>query len=657
MEFDNYPVSFYNRREEEWQGIAVDTLGAIENLSGLPFACVNGPDENPEAIVDKMISGRAVMSAEIIRTASRDREYLISNPYQTDYYAFISPVSMRQLDLIDVDRLKVGVIKRTSGEEVFRELFPSHKLLTAYESRIDAIDALRDGEIDVIMGTRNLLLCITNYLEFTGFKANLVLQRPYESAFGFNREQVLLESIINKAQGFVDTGRIVDGWTRRVFDYSGALAKAQKPFLIGASVLLGAALLLVIILLLRNRKMALSLEKTVEERTHELEVQTMAATVASRAKGEFLARMSHEIRTPLNAIIGMTQIARKSPDASKKDESIAEIETASHHLLGILNDVLDMSKIESGKFAIVRESFDLAGAMYEINQIVSQRCTEKNIRFTPVFDIPFGSWVLGDKLRLKQVLINILGNAVKFTPEGGTIEFSVKCESAIDAFRCLRVHYLVTDSGIGIKEEQMANLFNAFEQADKTISVRFGGTGLGLAISQNLVKLMGGLITVQSEYGRGTSFKFTLNMDLAEAGAEKSAPAEALPDFSGKRVLLVEDIEINRLILKELLESTHVQIEEAADGRKGVDKFMGMPAYYYNLIFMDIQMPNMDGLEAAAAIRKLPRIDARSVPIIAMTANAYKEDIDKAKEAGMNAHLAKPIDINEVIKTMSAYLR
>ncbi|GHV85307.1 hypothetical protein AGMMS50230_09150 [Spirochaetia bacterium] len=664
MENDNYPVIFYNERDGEWQGIAVDTLKKIEELSGLTFTYVNSANDSLEKIIGLFYSGQAVMTMELIRSAEREQQFIFSeNPYQTDYYAFISPVNKVDVTLSDIPYKRIGLISGTAYEAMFHELFPNHRETVVYQDRLAAIRGLEEGEVDLLMGTRNLLLCITNYMEKTGYKAALVLFRPYEVTFGFNQNETTLASIINKTQPLINTSRIVDNWTRRVFDYSGALARAQAPFLAGASIILGAVLFFIVILFMRNRQMARNLEKTVELRTHELkergeqlEVQTQAARVASQAKGEFLARMSHEIRTPLNAIIGMTKIARRAEQTVKKDDSLDEIAAASSHLLGILNDVLDMSKIESGKFAIIDEPFGIEGAMNEVAQIIHLRCEEKHLAFSTNFSWPGNPWVRGDKLRLKQVLINLLGNAVKFTPEGGNIVFSVCCVKETPQAGKISLRFLVSDSGIGMNAGQMKNLFNAFEQADNTIAVRFGGTGLGLAISQNLVKLMGGLITVESQYGKGSSFEFTLNMEQTEEETVRTAQPGEIPKLTGKRILLAEDIDINRLILKELLSETHLEIDEAADGKEAVEKFAAASPCYYDLIFMDVQMPNMDGHEATRTIRALPRKDAEVIPIIAMTANAYKEDIDKALEAGMNGHLAKPIDINDVMSVLVKWI-
>ena len=309
------------------------------------------------------------------------------------------------------------------------------------------------------------------------------------------------------------------------------------------------------------QKMALQksnddLEATVYERTRELEEQTTAAKVASRAKSDFLARMSHEIRTPMNAIIGMTKIARKSVDLEKIAGSLEEIETASAHLLDLLNDILDMSKIESGKFLLAHENFFLIKAMEETAQFISLRCRDKNIQFyTNYTDMPPVA-IFGDKLRLKQILINLLGNAVKFTPEGGKINFLL--ENKIETGRRISVGFTVEDNGIGMSVEQVSRLFTVFEQTDSTIAVHYGGTGLGLAISQNLVGMMGGEISVKSSKEKGSVFYFTLTFEKSGVQAEPlHITGHTLPDLQGKRILLVEDIEINRIIITELHPVSH----------------------------------------------------------------------------------------------------
>jgi len=396
------------------------------------------------------------------------------------------------------------------------------------------------------------------------------------------------------------------------------------------------------------------LEETVQARTKKLQEQTEAAKVASRAKSTFLASMSHEIRTPLNAIIGMVQVAQKSKDCEKTMTALDEIGTASDLLLDILNDVLEMAQIENGKLKLVNEFFSLNDTLREIENIFLQKCLDNQLVFsTNRKTLPKLS-VLGDRLHLKQVFTNLLGNAVKYTPEGGHVDFEIITEEENDEF--VKVKFSIKDTGIGMNETQMEKLFHAFEQTDSSIGVNYGGSGLGLAISQGIVQQMGAKIHLESVQGKGSIFHFTISFEKEKQPEAITKLNQETPDLNGKRLLLVEDVEINRMIMIELLKETGVIVEEAQDGQIACDMVSNSEENYYDFIFMDIRMPVMDGYEATQVIRNMDRKDTGSIPIIAVSANSYKEDIEKSLAFGMNEHLTKPVEIPVIFDTLNRYL-
>jgi signal transduction histidine kinase/CheY-like chemotaxis protein len=534
-----------------------------------------------------------------------------------------------------------------------------------------------------------------------------------------------------------------------------------------------------------------------KEMTDSLVAVKDAALKATRVKSDFLSRMSHEMRTPMNAIIGMTNIAEGTDYKEKLKFCLSTIETSASHLLNLINDVLDMSKIEAGKMELNVGPFDMEKMLMKVCNILEDKFEQKEQTLRVVIKKGMPLRYIGDEMRLSQVVTNLFSNAVKFTPEKGKILLTV--EEIERREKRSRLHFVVSDNGIGMTPRQMERLFNAFQQADASIARRYGGTGLGLAISQKIVEHMNGHIEVDSELGKGSTFTFDVEierdpqqengdiwnrfsppeiralivdadpdsleqfktitdqfgvhsetaadvvtaMSLASAAVQNgdpydvvfldydlpgegviemirsldpsinkntvvvvtsflkwnkieqkakeagvcrflakplfpssvrkaienllegekrreeppNEPAERALDLSGKRILLADDVEINRLIVKDLLEDTNVNIDEAEDGEKALSMFNRSPENYYDMVLMDIQMPGIDGYEAARLIRKLMRPDALNVPIVALTANVYKEDIEKALEAGMNGHLAKPIDIDEVRNLLAEQLR
>ena len=407
-----------------------------------------------------------------------------------------------------------------------------------------------------------------------------------------------------------------------------------------------------------------NMESELRKTQSELYSAVNEANKANEHKGEFLARMSHEIRTPMNAIIGITNIVlRKLGDIENEEideitdikRNVNHIETSSKHLLGLLNDILDITKIEAGKIEISEETVEISKLVDTVVNIIKPRCEEKNINFEIKFDSFDPSLFFTDPLRLRQVLINLLGNAVKFTPEIGKVEFRIE-NKGTEGNKTL-VEFTVRDSGIGISEETLAIIFKPFEQGGSNISKKYGGTGLGLSISNRIVQQMGGDISVTSKIGVGSKFSFAISLLHSEnAMSGHGKIVDIKNKFIGKRALLVDDVEINRIIVRSLLEITGIDITDACDGVEAVQKFSDSCENEFDIVLMDVQMPNMDGYEATEAIRSLPRADAEFVPIIALTANAFKDDIDRAREHGMNAHIAKPIEMDNLSQILIKYL-
>ncbi|MDR3011800.1 MAG: response regulator [Chitinispirillales bacterium] len=394
-----------------------------------------------------------------------------------------------------------------------------------------------------------------------------------------------------------------------------------------------------------------------EDREKMLEAALEQAAAASKAKGEFLSTMSHEMRTPMNAIIGMTAIGKKAEAINQKNQALNKIGDASSHLLGVINDVLDMAKIEANKMELAPTEYHFERMLEKMTTVISFRIDEKQQQLTVNVDGNIPRFIVGDEQRLAQVVTNLMSNAVKFTPPNGTIKLNASLVGETDDVCELRIE--VIDSGIGISPEKQAKIFQAFEQAESGTSREYGGTGLGLVISKRIVELMEGKIWVESELGKGANFIFTVKArrsqrcDSDDAIHSQSEKTGAIMDgkLDGKRMLLAEDVEINREILVALLEDTKIIIDCAENGKDALEMATAN-ADKYDIVFMDVQMPRMDGHEAARQMRNA----GMKLPIIAMTANVFKEDIDACLAAGMDGHLGKPLDIDKVLETLHKYL-
>lgn len=412
------------------------------------------------------------------------------------------------------------------------------------------------------------------------------------------------------------------------------------------AVVLGVLLIVIVAAFYKSRLAARSIAEITSLNT-ELES-------ATRAKSDFLSNMSHDIRTPINGIMGMTEIAKKVEGNPQKTlECLNKIEGSAHHLLSLVNDVLDMTRIERGKIEILSKPIDIRTILDNCFSIIKGQTNGKNLNLISEINCTH-PYLLGDDLHLRQILINILGNAVKFTPEGGTIW--MRCNELERTEDEVTLSFEIEDTGIGMSADFLPTIFDAFTQDKAGANSQFVGTGLGMAITKQFTELMGGKIDVESQEGKGSKFTVVIPFKLNK-NPEMEQKEDVSQDIQGVRLLVAEDNALNMEIVVELLSDAGAIITQAENGQRAVDLFTQNPPDTFDAILMDIMMPVMNGLEATKAIRALQRDDARHIPIIAMTANAFENDIQETRSAGMNAHLSKPIVIGDVIKTIAYYTR
>ena len=383
------------------------------------------------------------------------------------------------------------------------------------------------------------------------------------------------------------------------------------------------------------------------------------ADAANKAKSAFLLSISHDIRTPMNAIIGFTNIALHQNTVSDIHDSLEKVQKSSNHLLSLLNDVLDFTRIESGKVTISPEPVDITQLTDNVQAIMNGLLYNRDLKFEVHREIPMNTYVLADVVRIREVLVNLLGNAVKFTKDGGKITLDISSYPGADEKHII-TRYVVRDNGIGMSEEFQKKLFDPFSQEDDANArTQYKGTGLGMAITKKYVDMMGGSIAVESKKGVGSTFTVEIPLELQEQVIQSEQKQHLNRDLTGIHVLMAEDNDLNAELATIILEDAGMTVTRASDGKEVVDLFKNHPRGTYDLILMDIMMPNMDGHQAAKAIRALgiERSDAVTIPIIALSANAFIDDIQESLDSGMNDHISKPINMEELIDTITKYIK
>jgi len=664
-EYYNYPVSFFNTHENAWQGIVFDMIPKIEELTGLTFTLINDKDTEWPELVRMLEEGEAHMSAEMIRSHDRIGRFLWpEQPTLVDYYTLVSKHTLPNKSINEIMDVKVGLVWGSVYSEIFKRWFPDHRNTVEYISSNAAFNGLELGEVDMVMSSQHRLLAITHYNEFVGYKANIIFDYKSESRFAFNINEGILCSIVDTALEMLDSRAVADQWMRKTYDYRSKVAEAQRPWLIGSSLLLLSVVLLLFILIIRTRKEGMKLEGLVRERTeklnkyqNELKAALNTAKAASKSKSSFLANMSHEIRTPMNSIIGFSELAMDDTASKKTKDYLDNIKTNAEWLLQIINDILDISKIESGKMELEKIPFDMHDLFSSCRTLVMPKAVEKGIMLHFYAEPSVGRKPLGDPTRLRQVFINLLSNAVKFTNTGIV---KLVTDVVTVSGNTITFHFEVKDSGIGMTARQIDLVFEPFAQGESGTTRKYGGTGLGLPITKSIIEMMGGNLFVESTPGIGSRFYFDLTFDTVDVTKEEffekkvSLKEIEKPAFEGE-VLLCEDNFMNQQVICEHLLRVGLKTVVAENGKIGLDlvaERQQKNEKQFDLIFMDMHMPIMDGLEASTQILKL----ATGIPIIAMTANVMADDRDVYNRSGLNDCVGKPFTSQELWRCLLKYL-
>ena len=535
--------------------------------------------------------------------------------------------------------------------------------ITEYDTQAEAAEAVEKGNADCFVSNSGTA---SRYLENKKFHS-IFLTKPGNASFAVRRGNHELLSILNKTLMTMPTEKL----SGAVISYSTALKKVTiwdfiRDNLMTVAVSSTIFLLLVLLVNLRFLKksrraeakerqaavQARELNRKLEEKQRELQTALVEAQSAVKAKTTFLNNMSHDIRTPINGIIGMLAILEKNgDDPERTKDCLNKISISSHLLLSLINDVLEMAKLESGTAILTNESIDLNQTCNEVTETVRFQAEAAGITVKAEHDDYRGVRVFCSALHLKKVLMNLFANSIKYNKPGGSIYVSMKtAERTEDRLVC---EFKIADTGIGMTEDFVKNkLFVPFVQADNSPRTKYMGTGLGMPIVKEIVERIGGSVSVESKLGEGSCFTVLLPFKLDRSEPSAAAEDGLTADISGLSLLLAEDNELNAEIAQTLLEDAGAKITLVTDGKQAADRFGGSPAGTFDAILMDIMMPVMDGLEATRTIRAMERADAKTIPIIAMTANVFKDDVEQCLAVGMNAHLAKPLDIQKVKKVI-----
>ena len=659
-----YPLAYQDKDSQTANGILIDILKLIEQKSGLKFSYVPIKENSAiDALKNKEQNIDLFIAVVATKERLQDKSLILSQGYITNNRAFAG----RKGENFDVRKhYKVAIPVNIKGSGTFlKDKYPQFEIIN-YPTLEDCLRAVLNGKADTAFQNSYIMGAILQHPEFDGLTIWDVSRQIGGSFYLAGRSDMepRLMPILNKyidALSPDEVQSIIHKHTSNTtVDYTSADLFHKYALTIKiAVVLLFFILALAAAIILANKRHI----ATLNTRNQELRDAIKQTNLANSAKSDFLSRMSHELRTPINVITGMTQIARKNlGDEHSVADSLTEIEQASQMLLNIINDVLDMAAIEHQQMKVAELPLDINQMLEPVITIYRRQCQIKAINFKVEKQLDNLPSLLGDSKRITQIILNLLSNAFKFTPHGGTITMSVFKQRLIGGRQYLQ--FSIADTGIGMSTKFMERLFKPFEQESASTFEKYGGSGLGLSITLNLVKLMDGDITATSTEGQGTTFTVNLpfKVDMT-ATPIVGTPADREPSailppqsLQGKHLLLAEDNLVNQKVVLGLLKDTGAIITTADNGQLVLDLFQKAAPHTYDLILMDIQMPVLNGYEAAKKIRSCGQEDSTTIPIIALSANAFTEDVSKSLAAGMNSHIAKPIDLKQMYTILARFL-
>ena len=651
-----YPYSYTENGEVK--GILPDYFRKIADYAGLSYEFLV-PATRDEYIAYQ--SNKDAVNISIDARLDTDnyaetKEWGLTAPYITMRMA---RVTRRDFDgKINV----VTTVNQTASTSIEDVLAPGAEKLMC-STRQEMMEAVRNGKADAAFVYYYMAQAFVNS-DTTGTMTYTLLEQPtfsYRMVVS-STENHELAGILTKAMYAMPDNLVEDLATQYTTYKATNLTLADMirlhPVTAVAIIVFISWMAVTMIIIVNRLRTRRKLQLAAQQKAKEMAVLAEQAQAASKAKSTFLSNMSHDIRTPMNAIIGFTNIALHQDSVPEMHNCLKKIEESSDHLLSLLNDVLDISRIESGKVEFSPVPANITAVTDSVIEIVKGMILNRELNFEVHREPLQNPYVMTEPVRIREILVNILNNAVKFTKDGGTIRFDAGSRPGADAQHIV-ICYRIKDTGIGMSEEFQKKLFDEFAQEENGVRTQYKGTGLGMPISKKYVELMGGTITVDSRKGVGTTFTVEIPMELTNAEkVEKTKPLVQHNDLKGIKVLLAEDNDLNAELATILLEDLGMTVTRAADGQEVVDLFAEHPAGTYDIILMDIMMPKMDGHQAAKAIRAMyaDRSDAEEIPIIALSANAFSEDVQASLDAGMNGHVSKPLNMEEVTKVIERNL-